>query len=72
MKCEAQVPNRAKRGEPVPCGRAATAYRMLGQLAWVITNLCDLHADKIEHLGYTLQRVEPADQECMAGITEHQ
>jgi len=70
MKCEAQLPNRAKRGEAALCGRPATTYRMLGDLAWVITSLCDVHAEKIERLGYTLQRVEPADQACMAGLTE--
>jgi hypothetical protein len=72
MKCEAQLPSRAKRGEPVPCGRPAITYRMSGGLAWVTTSLCDVHAEKIERLGYTLQRLEPAARQCMAGLTEDQ
>lgn len=72
MKCKAQLPSRAKRGEPILCGKLATTYRVTGKLAWIIMPLCDLHAEKIERLGYTLQRVDPANEECMAGLTEDQ
>ena len=66
MKCEVELHSRAKRGEPVPCGKPATTYRMSGEIASVITRLCEFHAEKIERQGYTLETVDPVDEERIA------
>ena len=63
MTCEVELPSRSKNAEPVPCGKAATAYRMSGGIAWVYTKLCGFHAEKMKLRGYTLEKVAPEDQE---------
>ena len=65
MKCEVERSSRARNGEPVPCGKPATAYRMSGQIAWVYTNLCAAHAEKMK-LRYSLEQVTPEDRERIA------
>lgn len=62
MNCEAEVTHRARRAEPVACGKPARKYRMSGLLASITVALCEFHADKVESDGYTLLTVEEQDR----------
>jgi hypothetical protein len=66
MNCVVELPNRAKKGKPVACGKSASTFRVSGKLTWVYADLCEDHARKMRARGYTLEKVDPADQERIA------
>lgn len=66
MKCEVELPNRAQKGKPTPCGKPAGTYRMSGEIAWVDATVCEFHAKMLKLRGYTLEMVDPVDQERIA------
>ena len=54
ITCEFIIRRRAKNGKPTLCGTRAGTYRMAGDLACVVTALCDEHATAIKKDGYAL------------------
>jgi hypothetical protein len=66
MKCEVELPSRGKKGEPTPCGKPASTYRMFGQIASVQATLCVSHVELMRSKGYKLEPVDPMDHERVA------
>lgn len=59
QKCEFIVSGRAKRGEPLLCGRAGFRRRISRQLANASAVLCAKHAQRMAGGGFQVEPLDP-------------